>query len=262
MRLHASLLFMPLSAIYLIAGCQETPTVSKWEVVVEKMEKKVGECDEAGDGCALVRFVYPRFTGDQPDLVARVNDTVQWTLIRLITSVNPTDQQTPTLESATQQFLNDYEEFRADVPDYELGWSIEASGQVLTLNEKVLSVEFDSYSFTGGAHPNAFTILHNFELSTGKHLSLSDLVTDLDQFSAMAEAAFKKERELPPDANLQEEGFFWDGPFVLPANFGITREGIRLSYNPYEVAPYVLGPTEFTLSYQELGLLLRRDLLF
>ncbi|MCB0623649.1 MAG: DUF3298 domain-containing protein, partial [Saprospiraceae bacterium] len=37
---------------------------------------------------------------------------------------------------------------------------------------------------------------------------------------------------------------------------------IRLSYNPYEVAPYVLGPTEFTLSYQELGLLLRRDLLY
>jgi Protein of unknown function (DUF3298) len=48
----------------------------------------------------------------------------------------------------------------------------------------------------------------------------------------------------------------------LPKNFELQEEGIYFWYNPFEAAAYALGPTDFTISYSELGKLVKKEVLF
>jgi Protein of unknown function (DUF3298) len=102
----------------------------------------------------------------------------------------------------------------------------------------------------------------NFNLKTGKSLIWKDFITDQKALEILAEKEFKKARELPLNANLMEEGFFWEGAFTLPKNFELQEEGIYFWYNPFEAAAYALGPTDFTISYSELGKLVKKEVLF
>jgi len=66
--------------------------------------------------------------------------------------------------------------------------------------------------------------------------------------NAAAEAAFRAARDLGPGDDLKAAGFwFEDGRFRLPDSFGLAPEGLLLRFDPYEVAPYALGETDFVV---------------
>jgi hypothetical protein len=46
---------------------------------------------------------------------------------------------------------------------------------------------------------------------------------------------------------------FEGGKFALPENMGLTRDGVLLFYNSYEVAAYAEGETKFVIPYGKLG---------
>ena len=54
------------------------------------------------------------------------------------------------------------------------------------------------------------------------------------------------------DADLSEEANWFENRFVLPKNFAITTRGLLLSYNIYEVTPYIVDPPEFLLPYSQI----------
>ena len=73
--------------------------------------------------------------------------------------------------------------------------------------------------------------------------------------------AFRRARRLGPREDLAKAGFqFPGGAFALTVNAGLTRAGLVLHYNAYEVAPYVMGPTEAVVPWKELRPLLRAGL--
>lgn len=43
-----------------------------------------------------------------------------------------------------------------------------------------------------------------------------------------------------------------DDKFILPANIFVTKDGLLLFYNVYEIAPYSDGTKELLLTYDEL----------
>jgi Protein of unknown function (DUF3298) len=94
-----------------------------------------------------------------------------------------------------------------------------------------------------------------FESETGKQLSLNDIVTDTAALKTLLE---KKYREVRTDLFQPTDGsepFQFDDvfQFVLPANYGLVKEGLYCHYLHYEVGPYVIGNTQFVLPFSEMG---------
>ena len=111
------------------------------------------------------------------------------------------------------------------------------------------------YSYTGGAHPNARTLYGSWFLEDGRRVALRDLLTpgSEERVAEIAEAVFREQRGLPTEQSLEEQGFdFPDGKFALNENFAVTDQGLVFYFNPYEIAPYALGPTEIELTFEAL----------
>lgn len=92
---------------------------------------------------------------------------------------------TSTIDDGMQAGLNDCIANQEDLPlttdqGDELSMAREFEDEtsvVVTRNERgLLSLLYTGYSFTGGAHPNSFYLSQTFDLTTGKELTLRELV--------------------------------------------------------------------------------------
>ena len=222
-------------------------------------ERRSEGCTEDA-ACARLLAVYPKADSGPGELVALVNDSILMYL-RLSMSVFSTGPQqiAPDLDSIAREFILAYERFRLDVEENAPPWTVECKGKVLYQSPRVLSVELDNFSFTGGAHPNSFKVLLVFDLASRKLLELEDLIAEKEKFADLVESAFRRHYQLEEGESLHEAGFFWDEPFFLPANGALTERGLALVYNPYEAAPYVVGSTELDIPYHELEGILRKE---
>lgn len=116
----------------------------------------------------------------------------------------------------------------------------------------VFSVGVFEGGYTGGAHPNFFTSVYNYSLATGHIFTPADIFykDEMDKVLQIAEKEFRTIMEIPSSGDINDHGFwFSSGRFHLSQVFFPTEEGITFIYNPYEVAPYVMGEIRITLPY-------------
>ncbi len=225
----------------------------------ESYERRSENCSEDMP-CANMVAVYPRADRGPRDLVKLVNDSIQQYLRLTLSGFTPSGQQIPPdIDSIARQFIMEYERFQQDFDSEAPPWTVETKGSVLFQSPRVLSLELDNFSFTGGAHPNRFRVFLVFDLMEKKMLDLEDMILDREKFGSIVESAFRRYHGLGPDRSLNEAGFFWDEPFFLPANAALTEEGLTLLYNPYEAAPYATGATELTIPYTDLKGIIRDE---
>ena len=135
-------------------------------------------------------------------------------------------------------------------------WAVESTDTALLNNGRHLTLRINAYNYLGGAHGLYTAAVATFDVASGRQLSWADLVVDTSALQTLAEQKFREERAevFAPDEEGYP-GFAFDEvfPFKLPDNFGLTPEGVYFHYVPYEVAPYAIGPTVFTITYAELG---------
>lgn len=232
---------------------------------IKNFQEKKGDCDKKDGDCAQVDMVYPTVVEGVPTVQQSINDSIYAYLIRsLVFEGFDVPNNDKSLKEAASVFLNDWKTANDSEPgnDANSGWEVSVTGEVGLHTPKVVSITLGSYSYAGGAHPNSYVSMLNFDLKTGKTLAWDDLVSDRKALEKLAEKEFKTARELPKNANLEAEGFFWGEKFELPANFELQEEGIYFWYNPFEVAAYAMGPTDFTISYKDLGKLVKKDKIF
>src|SRR5690606_5154581 len=142
--------------------------------------------------------------------------------------------------------------------DYELPWEASVKGRVVHEDERIVTLEVNSYSFTGGAHGYASTSYLNFDKKNGRELDNVELFSDLPGFQELVEARFREQEKIPAQGNINATGFMFEGDsFHLPLNIGYTENGLRLLYNQYEVASYADGPIELILPYEGANPFLR-----
>jgi hypothetical protein len=59
--------------------------------------------------------------------------------------------------------------------------------------------------------------------------------------------------DIPAGAPLNgEAGILFDKHLALTKNFYVTGKGVGFIYNPYEVAPYVVGEIELYVPFSEI----------
>lgn len=175
------------------------------------------------------------------------------------TVANHPDAQTD-LKKAATLFAADYESMLKEMGGLGGCWELKTMADTAYAGVKTLTVRFETYAYTGGAHPNSNLSFYTFDRETGRSLTLNDMVSDTTALLGVVEKAFRKQQDLLPQYNLEERGYFLrDGRFFLPANVGMSREGLVFYYNPYEIAAYAVGPIEVTVPYEQLNGILRDD---
>lgn len=121
---------------------------------------------------------------------------------------------------------------------------------VALLTPQLASIRFHvDFYMAGAAHPNHIFKIVNFDLEREKEGEFTDLFTNPQNALTLLSKYCTKELE-KPDFPLFEEGLE-----PKPENFqnwNLTEKGLRLSFAPYDVAPYAYGAQEVLVPYSEL----------
>ena len=110
---------------------------------------------------------------------------------------------------------------------------------------------FDASVYSAGAaHPNSFSHSVNYDRVAQAPLQLAALFRanapylELIATYCRDELAGKAVLEFPEGVEPTAENF---------QNWNITDEGLRISFDPYQVAPYAWGPQQVLVPLDELG---------
>lgn len=213
------------------------------------------DCETDEEPCVSLSFTYPEFHGKQP-----LSDSLQcWINQRILGP--EADSFKKDNHHLAQEWFDDYDQYSGSIEDYRIPWSLERRIEMIFQSSNLISLHFNEFSFTGGAHPMQIDIFQSFEESSGNKIVLSDLTYDdhlFQQLTELAEEQFRFTYELLENENLDDAGFYFlDGTFNLPENFAFTEFGILFYYNVYEVAPYATRPIAIELPYRDLKNIVR-----
>ena len=127
---------------------------------------------------------------------------------------------------------------------------MEATYQVTNGTDGLLSVLYTVADYwSGAAHPNQFARVLNFNLITGQEITLADFFlpgTDyLQAISDYCVTKLKKQDRLMFEAGAQPSADNYQ-------NWNITPGGLQISFDPYQVGPYAMGPSTVSIPYMDL----------
>lgn len=116
--------------------------------------------------------------------------------------------------------------------------------QPLVVNPQYVTMVFESYAYTGGAHGGAATIGQTFVSATGEKLG-EDMFKPgtQDQILKLVRAGLMKQYfEVATEQEFKECLMDPDGALTLPSNPPyFTKDGVTFMYQQYEIAPYSSG---------------------
>ena len=218
---------------------------------VSNREKNVGNCDSGS--CLSIKMAIPRAKGGVAGVSDSINNVIEANIVDAINSVAAEGQGASTIKDAQDSLLHSWYSFLDSMPAATGKWHFNTDGRPLVNNDSIVSIRQDFSVYLGGAHPNSFVNLESFDARTGRQLTLSDLCANIVGLKKLAEQKFRKRFDISDTANLDNQGFFFEGgKFALPENNCRLPNGLLLHYNPYEAASYSEGPVELVISQAEL----------
>ncbi|TZF84464.1 DUF3298 and DUF4163 domain-containing protein [Pedobacter sp. BS3] len=225
-----------------------TDTITYTYTHYRKESKNVVKANNVTD-TSYVQVSYPKFAS------AELNAFVK----SLVINEDEPDAKYITVEDMAADFIKNFDNFFNQEKRYRTSWYRETAVKVATQQPGIIGFETYSSEYTGGAHPNYNYSYENYDLSRHKNMLLDDLFTPENKLKldSIAEAIFRKQEKLSPDASLKDDYFFENGKFALNQNFLITDKGLLFLYNPYEIKAYVYGVTKLLIPYNQIEDLLK-----
>lgn len=126
----------------------------------------------------------------------------------------------------------------------------------ITYNENCfLSLYYDKYEFTGGAHGSTVRASDTWELCLGTYLPLNSFFRPGTDYRHLLINEMIKQAEVIQN---QQNIYFDDYKSLIIKNFDedsfyLTPSGITIYYQQYDIAPYSTGIVEFTIPYSVIG---------
>ena len=114
---------------------------------------------------------------------------------------------------------------------------------------------FTIYShIDGAAHPNTWMMAWNFDLEEGTFFEPQLLGEGQDLQAAVTEEIIRQAGEPAQDGTIPAEAY-WEDYREIAANWSTAavsfdQEGMVVTFSPYELAAYALGPQTFRFSYR------------
>lgn len=112
----------------------------------------------------------------------------------------------------------------------------------------IVSIFTNDYLYTGGAHGYGSNRGYNFDLKTGKKLKLKDLFKN----NAYKTVIYN---EIIKQINKNKDTFDSNAPEIVKENldyseFYITKDGIIICFQEYEIACYAVGRPQFLIPFK------------
>lgn len=125
--------------------------------------------------------------------------------------------------------------------------------------EGVLNYTLYEDFYGGGAHPTAVTNIVCFNTETGNKINLYDVFTDTCTHSLCDVLTDRLMKDVGATSldSLHSLGYLEMLDMFVSENFTLAKDSIHFFYNQYDIAPYSVGTTTLSFSYEELKNYLR-----
>ncbi len=155
------------------------------------------------------------------------------------------------------------EEGEEPPPEGSMGSDLNVSYKVALAQDDLISIEFSIGSYyQGAAHPNTVSEVVNYDLKNGKQLKLADLFKPGAKFlQAIANYCIADLKKQAKDKGLLDDEIE-KGAAPNAKNYQswtITRKGLGINFDAYQVGPYAAGPQYVVVPYTNLKDLINPD---
>lgn len=204
-------------------------------------------------------LTYPVVTPDSPNAPA-LNRAIQ-TWIGQTCPLPDTDTgDIPSTRSAAQCMAAMQNECTdmPDIPSPQSACGMRSVVSVATNAHGILALVLDGSVYNGGPHGARYRIYRNLRIADASVIQLGTLVAKPNgpRLRSLIEQQLRKQYHLAPGQPFSAAGFYHDR-IPVTDNVLIEPDGLRLTYENYEIAPYALGqPTAF-IPYTQLRPLLK-----
>jgi len=153
-----------------------------------------------------------------------------------------------------------------DVPAETQTSSLNIGYEIRFATDDLISVEFTEGSYSrGAAHGNSVTEALNYDVKNSKRLALADLFNPksnyLDVISTYCMKDLRAQAQRQKDSMLLEDQIE-SGAGPNADNYRawtITRKGLWITFDPYQVAAYAAGPQHVLVPYSTLKSIIKPD---
>jgi hypothetical protein len=184
---------------------------------------------------------YPQLTGGSNPNFEKFNQAVRASVTKKVTSfkkdMEPEDKEEPR-------------------PEGSMGSDLNVSYDVALAQDDLISIEFSVGSYyQGAAHPNTFTEVVNYDLKNGKQLKLADLFKPSSKYlQSLASYCIADLKKQAKDKGLLDQEIV-NGASASAKNYQswtITKKGLGINFDAYQVGPYAAGPQFVLVPYSAL----------
>lgn len=113
--------------------------------------------------------------------------------------------------------------------------------------DKILSIKFNYYQYTGGAHGNPYSLTYNLDPMTGEDIKLVDFLNRNNLSLNEVENIIKTKINNNPDNYFQADYGFQN--LAEDQHYYLTEAELVIYFQPYAIAPYSTGMPEFKIKY-------------
>lgn len=196
-----------------------------------------------------VKIHYPELQGNNTALIKAFNATITNAITKII------------------------DEFKADLAPPNTLLEMQSQDMPLSPDSNSVTADYDAffvkpYNILGirfivsvyyyrAAHPNTYFFTLNYDLQNNKVLQLADLFKDnnyLYHLQNLARDSLKKKMSANIEMSALKQ-MLKDGTEAKADNYqnwNLTDKGLLISFPPYQVAPYALGPQFVLIDYKTL----------
>ena len=144
--------------------------------------------------------------------------------------------------------------------------SMDVGYKIRYATDDLISVAFteDDYE-RGAAHANTNTTVLNYDVKNGKKLALADLFNaKANYLSAISAYCIKelKDRSKKDKDSMVDDEMMKSGAAARADNYkawAITKKGLWITFDPYQVAAFAAGPQHVLVPYSALKDLIKPD---
>ena len=161
-------------------------------------------------------------------------------------------------EYMSQLVLSEIESYRNDMlafasnPPIANGSSFDLTYTVIGQRVDIWSIKLEIYFYTdGAAHPGHYSVTVNYDLQNGRELTLDELFLSGSNYLQVISDESKSQLA------ARDIGFdmFATGADPLPENYlrwNLSSEGLVITFDEYQVAPYAAGPQVVVIPFYVL----------
>lgn len=201
---------------------------------------------------------YPQLKGSVDPNFEKFNQTVRSLITKKVADFKkdfaPSTQEEPTPEPGS-------------VPDEALGSDMTIGYEVVLAKDDLISIDFTVGSYSAGAaHPNSYTDVVNFDLKNGRQLKLADIFIPGSKFlgtlSSYCLQDLKKQSKAKGADGMLDDDWIQKGAGSDLANYNnwsITKKGLAITFDPYQVGPYAAGPQHVLVPYSVVKDIIKPD---